>query len=77
MATIVKCASCGSTEFDLHEFDTMMVLCPELALFGLRCPYCGAQVAAVCVIPQDMQQLVLESALEVGAGMGKQAPADI
>lgn len=77
MATIVKCASCGSTEFDLHEFDTMMVLCSELALFGLRCPYCGTQVAAVCVIPQDMQQLVYDCAHKVGAGMGKQASADV
>ena len=76
MGTIVKCGRCGSTEFDLHEFDTMMVLCDQLALFGLRCPNCSTQVAAVCVIPQDMQPLVRFSAREVGAGMGK-APADI
>ena len=76
MATVVKCAFCGSTEFDLHDFDTMMVLCPELALFGLRCPVCGAQVAAVCVIPPDMQGMVQRSALDVGAGMGRETPAD-
>ena len=76
MGTVVKCAFCGSTEFDLHEFDTMMVLCPELALFSLPCPYCGTQVAAVCVIPHDMQALVRESAAMVGAGMGHETPAD-
>ena len=75
MGTVVKCVNCGSTEFDLHDFDTMMVLCPELALFSLKCPYCATQVAAVCVIPQDMMGLVRESAVEVGAGMGRETPA--
>ena len=74
MGTIVQCAFCGSTEFDLHEFDTMMVLCPDLALFSLRCPYCGNQVSAVCVIPPDMHDLVDRVAREVGAGMGRETP---
>lgn len=77
MGTIVKCACCGSTEFDLHDFDTMMVLCSELALFGLHCPHCSTHVAAVCAIPHDMLGLVYEYALEVGAGMGRETPADI
>ena len=77
MGTLVKCARCGSTEFDLHEFDSMMVLSNELALFGLRCPYCSAHVHAVCVIPLDMRGQVKAAALEVGAGMGRQAPAAI
>lgn len=77
MGTIVQCAVCGSTAFDLHDFDTMMVLCPELALFGLRCPQCDAHIAAVCVIPPDMHQLVKHYAWEVGAGMGRGAPADV
>ena len=75
MGTIVKCARCGSTEFDLHEFDTMMVLCEQLALFGLRCPRCDASVAAMCTIPPDMQDYVRAVALEVGAGMGRETPA--
>ena len=77
MGTVVKCARCGSTDFDLHEYETMMVLCSELALFGLRCPQCAAHVAAVCVIPQDMLEQVRAAASAVGAGMGKEAPADI
>ena len=76
MGTIVQCASCGSTEFDLYEFYTMMVLCPELALFGLSCPYCGTHVSAVCVIPPDMHDIVNRAAIEVGAGMGRETPAD-
>lgn len=75
MGTIVKCARCSSTEFDLHDFETMMVLCEQLALFTLRCPYCGSHVAAVCVIPEDMLPMVRSAALEVGAGMGHEAPA--
>ena len=75
MGTIVKCAQCGSTDFDLHDYDTMMVLCSELALFGLHCAECGANIAAVCVIPPDMHELVRRRAAEVGAGMGRQASA--
>ena len=75
VGTIVKCANCGSTDFDLHDFDTMMVLCPQLAMFGMRCPDCGANVAAVCVIPLDMQDQVRRSAISLGAGMGEQTSA--
>lgn len=77
MGTVVKCARCGSIEFDLHDYDSMMVLCDELALFGLRCRSCNAHVYAVCVIPSDMCGQVKAAAAEVGAGMGRQASADI
>ena len=73
MGTIVKCGRCGSTEFDLREFDTMMVLSPDLALFGLSCPRCSTQVSALCVIPPHLYPVVREAALDVGAGMGKSA----
>ncbi|MBQ9069661.1 MAG: UDP-N-acetylmuramoylalanyl-D-glutamate--2,6-diaminopimelate ligase [Eggerthellaceae bacterium] len=77
MGTVVECAKCGSTEFDLREFESMMVLCDQLALFGLRCSRCRSHVFAVCVIPHELQPQIEAAAAKLGAGMGRQAPADI
>jgi rRNA maturation protein Nop10 len=75
MAAIVKCPVCGATDFDLHRYDSMMVLCSQLALFNLRCPSCGASVSSVCSIPADLAGDIESAASEVGAGMGRETPS--
>ena len=75
MGTIVKCPACGTTDFNLMHYDSIMVLSSKLALFSLRCPHCDTGVASVCVIPPELMPVILEAALQVGAGMGRQTPS--
>ena len=75
MATIVKCPECGSTDFDLRDYESMMVLCSSLALFNLRCPHCGAEVSSVCTIPSELRDDIDFAALKMGAGMGHETPS--
>lgn len=70
MSVAVTCKVCGSTNFDLHDYDSMMVLSREVALFTLRCPDCGASVTAPCAIPEDLLPAIEETARRIGAGMG-------
>jgi uncharacterized Zn finger protein len=75
MAAVVKCPSCGTTDFDLLQYESMMVLSSQLALFTLRCPRCGTVVSSVCAIPDALREDIALAALEVGAGMGREAPS--
>ncbi|MDD6730591.1 hypothetical protein [Hugonella massiliensis] len=73
---IVTCPACGSTDFELAAFDSMMVLGRDLALFTLTCPLCGAQVSSVCAIPAALRPDVEVAARELGAGMGGKRTSD-
>lgn len=70
MSVTVTCKGCGSTNFDLHDYESMMVLSRNLALFTLRCPDCGMLTSSVCAIPEDLHAVVDEAARKLGAGMG-------
>ena len=70
MATVVTCETCGSTDFDLHDYCSIMVLSPERALFTLECPKCGTKVTTLSPIPQDMRSGIVAAARKMNAGMG-------
>lgn len=72
MHTALRCRVCGSTDFDVHRYESMLVLSYRTALFSLRCPVCGNLVTSVCLIPEDMEDFVQNQARELGAGMGGQ-----
>ncbi|HIR00673.1 MAG TPA: UDP-N-acetylmuramoylalanyl-D-glutamate--2,6-diaminopimelate ligase [Candidatus Aveggerthella stercoripullorum] len=70
MGKILKCPNCGETRFNLTDYDSMMVLRADVALFTLRCPGCGAHVSSLANIPADLREEVRFAAIETGAGMG-------
>lgn len=63
-----SCSHCGNTSFDLRKYRSVMVLSPEIALFGLVCPTCGNDVAMLQQIPREMREELHFAAIEVGAG---------
>lgn len=73
---IVTCPACGSTDFDLAAYDSMMVLGRDLALFTLTCPVCGTHVSSVCTIPAALRPDVEAAARALGAGMGGKRTSD-
>lgn len=62
------CPSCGCGMFDMARYRAIMVLGPEMALFTLDCPKCGAQVQLLRAIPGALREEVRASAQQVGAG---------
>lgn len=71
MARMVKCPACGAGDVDVCGYDAMMVLRPDVALFTVRCPRCGASVSTMERIPLELREEVRFAAIEVGAGMGR------
>ncbi len=71
IAPRLVCPNCGSAGLNVREYDSMIVITPDCALFTLRCPSCGACVSNLLGIPEDMRDEVQFAAIEVGAGMGR------
>lgn len=67
----MKCPSCGSDGLDVHDYESMIVVTSDHALFTVRCS-CGARVSSLRMIPPDMREDVQFAAIEVGAGMGRE-----
>ena len=65
------CPACGEGGLDVASYDSMMVLRPDLALFSLTCPRCGAKVSSLQPIPAALRDEVRFAAIELGAGMGQ------
>lgn len=72
MSQCVTCPGCGATDLDVCDYESMMVLREDLALFSLRCPVCGAKLSSMQRIPQRLSEEVRFAAIEVGAGMGRE-----
>lgn len=72
MGREVTCPACGATGLDVCDYDSMMVLRADVALFTLPCPACGTAVSSVQPIPPRLREEVQFAAIEVGAGMGKE-----
>lgn len=66
----VTCPACGAHDLDVCQFESMMVLKADFALFTLRCPHCGTSVSAAHCIPVQLYDEVRYAAIEVDAGMG-------
>ena len=71
VATTIACPACGASNLDISQYESMMVLKVDLALFTLHCPYCSSLVSSVHTIPSHLQKDVLYAAIELGAGMGR------
>ena len=71
MSDCVKCPHCAATGLDLCEYESVMVVDSNFAVFTLVCPYCGSTVAAVHAIPKKLRETIRFAAQEVGAGMGR------
>lgn len=72
MGREVACPACGAMGLDVCDYDSMMVLRADVALFTLLCPACGTTVSSVQPIPPRLREEVQFAAIEVGAGMGKE-----
>ncbi|MBQ9001370.1 MAG: UDP-N-acetylmuramoylalanyl-D-glutamate--2,6-diaminopimelate ligase [Eggerthellaceae bacterium] len=70
-APVLECPSCGGAGFRLADYDSMIVITADYALFTLSCSNCGARVSTVRSIPDELHDEVRYAAIEVGAGMGQ------
>ena len=50
----VVCPACGAQDLDVCAYDTMLVVRPDLALFTLECPACGASGSTLQRIPLQL-----------------------
>lgn len=73
MASQLACPNCEKTGLDVHDYESLIVLTADFALFTVRCPGCGSRVTSVQPIPRDLREEVQFAAIEVGAGMGREA----
>lgn len=67
----ITCPTCGKQSIDLCEYESMMVLREDMALFTVECPVCGTTVSTVNQIPSELREEVRCAATELGAGMGR------
>ena len=73
MTPALDCPRCGTHDLLLEQYESMMVIASDFALFTVRCPHCGARVSGLRAIPSAMHDEVWYAAIEVGAGMGRDA----
>ena len=66
----LTCPSCGARDLDISNYDSMMVLRADTALFTLHCGHCATKISSLQPIPPNLRDEVLFAAIEVGAGMG-------
>ena len=72
MGANMNCPQCGSDCLDPHDYESMIVVTPDHALFTVRYASCGSRVSGLRSIPSDMREAVQFAAIEVGAGMGRE-----
>lgn len=72
VAVGLRCPACGEKDLDVCNYESMMVLRNDIALFTLRCPKCAARISSVQTIPLALREEVRFAAIEVGAGMGRE-----
>ena len=72
MGDLLTCPECRKACIDFHDYESMIVVARDFALFTPRCPACGARVSSMQAIPEDMREEVRFAAIQVGAGMGRE-----
>ena len=68
-----RCPVCGKATLDLTKYQSMMVVSADKALFHVVCPSCGNHTASLFPIPLSLLEKVRSAAVELGAGMGREA----
>lgn len=64
------CPHCNQGLLDVHDYESMIVITPDYALFTETCPACKVRISSLRSIPEDMRDEVIYAAIEVDAGMG-------
>ena len=65
------CPQCGFDEVKFADYDSMIVVTADFALFTFACPRCGFRASTLRLIPGELRDEVSCAAIEVGAGMGR------
>ena len=73
MALKLTCPRCAAKALDVYDYESMIVISSAHAMFTMRCPECGTLASSVQVIPRELREQVRYAAIEVGAGMGREA----
>lgn len=69
------CPSCASSMLNMLDYERLMVLRPDLALFTVGCPSCGTKTSMLRPIPPSLREEVEKAAVELHAGMGHKRDA--
>ncbi len=69
------CPNCASTILNMLDYESLMVLRPDLGLFTIACPACSAKTSMLRPIPPTLRDDVHAAAAEVHAGMGRKLDA--
>ncbi len=67
----LRCPGCQDATLSFLDYDSLMVLRHDLALFTLTCPHCQSKVTALHGIPRALKEEIRFAAIEIGAGMGE------
>lgn len=70
-SSLVECPSCSRVRLDIRDYESLIVVAPNMALFTVRCSGCGQRISGLHTIPAEMRDEVQFAAIEVGAGMGR------
>lgn len=65
------CPSCHAQTLGVLDYESLMVLKRNLALFTIRCPRCNSKISMIRPIPSILRNEVNLAAAETGAGMGR------
>ncbi len=65
------CPSCNVQPLSVLDYESLMVLKRNLALFTLHCPRCNSRISMLRPIPSILRAEVNMAAAETGAGMGR------
>lgn len=63
------CPACNAKGLDLCNYESMMVLRQDLAMFVVACPACGSKVSSLQLIPDQLRDEIDYAAISIGAGM--------
>lgn len=69
------CPVCGSTMLNMLDYESLMVMRRDLALFTIGCPSCDAKTSMLRPIPDCLRDEIGKAAREVHAGMGHKLDA--
>lgn len=64
------CPHCAGSRLNMLDFESLMVLRPDLGMFTIKCPSCLQKTSMLRPIPQCMSAEIEKAAEETGAGMG-------
>ncbi len=71
MPTASMCPKCREMGVVLENYESLIMVSPDRALFTVTCRACGARISSVSEIPDSLREEIQSAAIEVGAGMGR------